>query len=97
MAGFQFLIGTLKTFFSFSHSFFALEFQFLIGTLKTNRDHVAVDVVVDLFQFLIGTLKTLLSAPIQPGQARFQFLIGTLKTMKDYVYPEPGSSSFNSS
>ena len=57
--GFQFLIGTLKTFPGF---FIApineFMFQFLIGTLKTQRNkgnRVEREIV---FQFLIGTLKT---------------------------------------
>ena len=55
--GFQFLIGTLKTFSMKKHRFPDALFQFLIGTLKTHR-RIEEALSDDPFQFLIGTLKT---------------------------------------
>ena|GEM_PF-968919 len=56
-AGFQFLIGTIKTFLLELGSDGEIKFQFLIGTIKTYHLK-SISLKKYMFQFLIGTIKT---------------------------------------
>jgi len=54
---FQFLIGSLETFFSAFNTKYGLGFQFLIGSLETFIPKLP-SITFKEFQFLIGSLET---------------------------------------